>query len=128
MSDYQRYPIDKSVRREKQLGQARPADTNAVSIYSPSSNVTAIIKHVVICNSTVLAATYRLFLDVDGTTYSEVTAHSFDVSLAANTSSFLEVYWIIHNQAGNIAVRSGTANALTFSVYGEEITRTADNL
>lgn len=128
MSEYQRYPIDKSVIREKQFGQSRPANTNAVSIYSPASNVTAIIRSIVICNTTALAATYRLFVDDDGTTYDETTAIVFDTSLAANTSTVMDVYWPMANAAGNIAVRTGTLNAITFTVFGDEVTRTVGNV
>ena len=108
----------------KQLAQSRPANTTAVSAYSPDPNIKTEILQVDICNTTGSAATFRLFHDVDGTTYDETTALYFDTSVAANTTTSL-VYaegsgiWM-NNAAGNIAVRTGTNSALTFTIYGKE--------
>jgi len=106
----------------KQLAQSRPSDTNAVSIYSPGADTESIIKSIVVCNTTGLAVTYRIFHDDDGTTYDESTALFFDVSLAANSTDTLELNLTMNDSSGNIAVRTGTANGLTFTVYGAEIT------
>lgn len=109
---------------EKMLGQARPADTNAVSIYSPADGVvSAEITTIIVANTTGSAATFRLFLDDDGTTYDQTTALVYDKSLAANeTSIFLSGSSIfMNNPSGNLAVRTGTNSALTFSVFGKEI-------
>lgn len=106
---------------QKQLGQARPSDTNAASIYSPPARTFGIVRNVVICNNTGSAATYRIFHDADGTTYDQSTALAYDVSLSANTTTILEVYWPASQSAGNFAVRSGTGNALSFTFYGDEI-------
>ena len=107
--------------QEKQLGQLRPADTVAASLYSPPASTTAIIKSIVVSNTTGSAATFRIFLDEDGTTYDESTAHFFDVNIGANTTVIVDTYWAMDTDAGNLAVRSGTSNALTFTAYGAEI-------
>ena len=108
--------------QEKQLGQLRPADTNAASLYSPAASTTAVIKSIVICNQTGTAATFRIFVDDNGTTYDPTTAHYFDVSLAANATTQIDTYWAMNDATGNLAVRTGTASALTFTAYGVEIT------
>lgn len=108
--------------QEKQLGQARENSTNAVSVYSPDPSVTAIIKSVVICNQTATDETFRLFVDDDGTTYSQSTALFYDVPIEANTTIELQVYWTMNNSSGNIAYRSSTANSITITVFGAEIT------
>ncbi len=59
--------------QEKILGQLRPADTIAASIYSPGVGITAIIKLIMIVNTSGEAASARLFIDDDGTTYDENT-------------------------------------------------------
>ena len=108
--------------QEKVLGQARENSTNAVSVYSPGSDVTAIIKSVVLCNNTSNDETFRIFLDDDGTTYDQNTALFYDVPLAANTTVEISCYWPMNNSSGNIAYRSSAANAITITVFGLEIT------
>lgn len=107
---------------EKQLAQARPSGTSAVSIYSPGVGVTATIATINICNTTASSTTYRIFLDNDGTTYDENTAHYWDVIIKKNQTQEYRIFWVIDNSAGNLAVRTATGNALTFSVYGLERT------
>jgi hypothetical protein len=107
--------------QEKQLGQHRENSTNAVSVYSPANSVTGIIKEVTLCNTTGVAATFRLFLDDDGTTYDQTTAKYYDESLAANTTKPIKCFWPMNNPAGNLAFQNGTANAITITVDGAEI-------
>ena len=106
---------------EKQLGQLRPANTTAASLYSPSSGNT-IIKSVVICNTSGAAATFRIFVDDDGTTYDETTALYWDTDIAVDTTVQIDTFWSMNNSSGNLAVRTDTANALTFTAFGAEIT------
>ncbi len=106
--------------RTKQLGQARPGDTNAVSIFSPSTRDRHTVKNIIICNTTTSVATYRLFVDEDGTTYDQTTAIAYDVSIAANTTDLWEVELYMNDPGGNLAVRSGTSSALTFTVNGDD--------
>lgn len=108
--------------QEKQLGQLRPADTNAASIYSPATGVTWVAKSIVVCNTTGSAATFYLYHDEDGTTYSEATALFWNVSVAAAESKTYTFLVTGSNSSGNLAVKSGTADALTFTLYGAEIT------
>lgn len=108
--------------QEKMLGQARPGDTTAVSIYSPGDNVTAIITHIFVCNNDSSAHDYRIFCDDDGTTYDQGTALYYDVELAANTTARIPCFIAMNDSSGNLAVRSDAADDLTFTVYGSEIT------
>lgn len=106
----------------KQLGQARPADANAVSIYSPGAGVSTRIGSIAICNNTGSVAKFRIFLDDDGTDYDESTALYYDFSLAGNTTLMLnDLALFMNNSAGNLAVRTDTADALTFTVFGIEL-------
>lgn len=106
----------------KQLGQLRPANTTAASLYSPAASTETIIKSIVIANTTAGAALYRVFHDDDGTTYDETTALFWDVSLAADTSIVLEFNLMMDDSTGNLAVRTDTNDALTFTAYGSEVT------
>ena len=107
--------------QEKQLGQLRPANTTAASLYSPASGVTTIIKAIIVCNTSGSAATFRIFLDDDGTTYNQTTALFYDVALAADTTIQIDTYYAMNDNSGNLAVRTNTNNAITFSCFGAEI-------
>ena len=108
--------------QEKQLGQHRINSTTATSLYSPGASTTAIIKSIVVCNQTAGAATFRIFIDDNGTTYDESTALYFDVAIVANTTIQIDTFWPMDNSAGNLATRTDTANALTFTAFGVEVT------
>jgi|TARA_R110000796_G_scaffold29536_1_gene79719 hypothetical protein len=107
--------------QEKQLGQHRENSTNAVSVYSPANSVTGIIRNITLCNTSTSSATFRIFLDNDGTTYNETTAKYYDTALAAKTTLQLGVFWAMNNPAGNLAFQNGTANAITITADGAEI-------
>jgi len=104
----------------KQLGQLRPANTTATSIYSPASGVNTDVKTLVVCNQTAASADYRVFHDDNGTTYDETTALFYDVTLSANATDILPLHIGMDDDSGNIAVRTDTNNALTFTLYGGE--------
>jgi len=106
-----------------QLGQLRPADTTAASLYSPAASVSARLTRMTVCNNTGGAVTCRIFLDDDGSTYDEDSAIYYDKSVPANDTLPVEeirgVY--MNNSAGNLAVRSATGDALNFMVWGIEL-------
>lgn len=108
--------------QEKQLGQARENSANAVSVYSPGASVTAVIKTIIVCNQTANNETFRIFIDDDGTTYDQSTALFYDVPIDANQTVQIDGWFPMNDATGNIAYRSSTANALTISVFGAEIT------
>lgn len=108
---------------EKVLGQIRPSDTNPVSLYSPGANKSIIIKSVYVCNTSGIAATFRIFLDDNGTTYDESTALFWDTSIGPDTTVELDTFISMNDQTGNLGVRSSNANALTFTAFGAEITQ-----
>lgn len=103
----------------KQLGQAQ-GTTSPVSIYSPAAG-TGIIRQIVVCNHETTACAYGIWLDNDGTTYTDATVHFEDVTIAGNSTVILDVYWPI-TSAGNLAVKASIVSTLTFTVYGAEIT------
>ena len=108
----------------KILGQLRPADTNAASLYSPGANISAEITALLVCNQSGSVAAFRVFLDDDGTTYDQTTALFYDVSLGAGLTFKIPengvAGWGMSNPAGNLAVRSSVNDALTFTVFGRE--------
>jgi len=104
------------------LGQLRPANTTAASVYSPGSNIEAIIDTIVVVNTTSGSVDFRLFHDDDGSTFDESTALFWDEALAADTARIIEGPFYMNNPNGNIGVRTATNSAFTFSVYGRERT------
>ena len=110
--------------KPKQLSQARENSTNAVSVYVvPTGSIYTEIDTILICNTSGAEALVRVFLDDDGTTYSEATALLWDVPIPGGDT--LELGYLIYmaNLSGHLAYRSSVANALTITVFGEEILR-----
>jgi hypothetical protein len=101
------------------LAQSRPTDTNATSIYSPGAGEKAKITRVVVCETSGGAMTFSIFLDNDGTTYDQTTALYYGTALSANTVTLIEADWWMDNSSGNLAVKSGTGSAVTYTVFGE---------
>lgn len=122
-------PVD-STRRIKetlnvihleQLGQLRPANDTAVSIYSPDEGVHAKITAIEVCNTSGEDANFSLYHDNDGTTYTEPTALRWNELVPWDTASEpIKLTIGMDNPDGNLAVKTSIGNALTFTVYGEE--------
>jgi hypothetical protein len=106
----------------KQLGQARPTGITAESIYSPPADTESIIHNILIANTSGADATFRLFVDDNGTTYDEGTAIAWDILIEADTMVSISEKITMNNSSGNLAVRTSVVQALTFTVNGEEIT------
>lgn len=106
----------------RQLGQLRPADTTAASLYSPAINVTARVELIIVCNQTASSVDYRIFFDDNGTTYDETTALFFDIPLPANSTDVIEGSYFMADSDGNLGVRTATNDALTFTCFGRELT------
>ena len=104
----------------KQLGQLRPADTNAASLYSPASAVDAVVKSIIVANTSGVDASFRIFHDDNGTTYDETTALFWDTPITADDTLVLGPFAAMADDTGNLAVRSSVGNALTFTAYGSE--------
>ena len=107
--------------QEKQLGQLRPANTNAASLYS--GDVTWVGKCLIVCNTSSALAKARVFHDADGSTYDETTALFWDMDINPGESAIIDSFLAGNNSAGNVGVRTDTANALTFTLYGAELPR-----
>lgn len=103
-----------------QVAQSRPSGTSAVSVYTAS--IRTEITLIVVCNTTGTAADFSIFHDDDGSTFDQTTALHYAESLAANTSTRIEFAspgsGLMVSVGGQIGVQTGTADALTFTVYG----------
>jgi len=114
--------MDYSQYRPKQLGQLRPGDVNAASIYSPPANSSGLIYQIVIANTTTVNADFSIYRDNDGTTYDQTTALAYGVTLAGNSYTLIEFLngLSLETPSGNLAVQTSVTNALTFTVDGIE--------
>lgn len=107
--------------QEKLLFQSRPAGTTAATAYSLPASTTTIIKTIVVVNTSGAAATFRLFMHNTGSTYDETTAIAWDVSLSAGAVQQFDGFYVLNGTGATFGVRTNTANALTFSGFGPEI-------
>lgn len=107
--------------QEKPLGQARENSTSAVTVYSPAAGVTGVISTIELCNTTGSAVTFSLFIHATGTTYDASTALHFNADLTANQTLTKNGLWALDDSNGSVGYSNGTANAVTISLFGAEI-------
>jgi 2-keto-4-pentenoate hydratase/2-oxohepta-3-ene-1,7-dioic acid hydratase in catechol pathway len=104
----------------KVLGQAAPADTNNANLYVVPAGAQAVASTFRVANVTATAATFRVWVRINGAAVANSNAIAMDVPLAGN-SIFSATEGMTLNAGDIITVRSGTANALTFTLFGSEI-------
>tara|TARA_R110000851_G_scaffold113151_1_gene237665 strand:- start:255 stop:599 length:345 start_codon:yes stop_codon:yes gene_type:complete len=107
--------------QEKIMGQARENSTSAVTVYTLPSRTTAIIKSIVVCNTSGSDTTFRVFIDDDGSTYDQSTALFYDVDLPADETLTFDSFTAMSTVNGTIGYSSGLANAVTVTIFGAEI-------
>jgi hypothetical protein len=110
--------IDLSTFDFRQLAQARPSGTSAVSLLSPSASEIFIVTQLVVANTSGSSANYSVYHDADGTTYDQTTALAYEVDMAGNSFDFLDVEIPMNTNLHNLAVKSGTGSAFTYTAYG----------
>lgn len=104
----------------KVLGQAAPANTNNADLYTVPSGRQAVVSTLTITNDTAAAATARVYVRVAGAAASLSNALAYDVSVAANSVIGLTL-GITLGATDVLTVQTGTANAITFMAFGQEI-------
>jgi hypothetical protein len=104
----------------KILGQAAPANTNNTNLYTVPASTQSVTSTIAIANTTLLSATARIFVRAGGT--NPVTGNAIVYDTAVPGNSVITLTLGITLSAGDIlTVQSGTANALTFHAFGNEI-------
>ena len=102
------------------LAVTRPSDTTAATAFTASVNTE--VTRIVVCNTSGVASSFRLFHGASGDSYDEANALFWDHPVPANGT--VDIYADSANSGISmqpdeiLGVRSGNANALTFSVYG----------
>lgn len=104
----------------KVLGQSAPTDTNNANLYTVGAGKSVVSSSLVITNVTGSTATCRVFIRVAGAAAAASNALIYDGSIAANDFKAITI-GITLAATDIITVRTGTANALTFHLFGNEI-------
>lgn len=104
----------------KVLGQAAPANTSNADLYTVPSGRQAVVSTLTLTNDTAAAATARVFVRVAGAAASTSNALVYDVSVAANSVIGLTL-GITLGATDVLTVQTGTANAITFMAFGQEV-------
>lgn len=104
------------------LAKANPAVTDTLRLYEPSngSYATGCVLH--IANVTGTGATYSLYIvgpERSDDEYETLDALAVDVAIAANVSAKVEDFVV--DAGSRLLVASGTADAVTFSLFGTEM-------
>lgn len=105
----------------KVLGQVRPSGTAAVSLYAPPADTDTIVSMIKCCNVSGATASVSVYLDDDGSTFDASTALHFEVELFAGETLEVTGTITLNNPSGNIGVQSSVASAITFTVFGDEV-------
>lgn len=104
----------------RQLAQLRPSGTSAESLFSPSGHYPYKVDLIVATNNSGASVDITIYHDVDGTTYDDTTCIMSTSSLASGqTLEFAPENGIgDYRAAGNIAVKTSTADSVNFTAYG----------
>ncbi len=104
----------------KVLGQAAPANTSNADLYTVPAATEAVVSTLFVSNTTGTAATCRIFIRIAGAAAAASNALVYDGEVAAN--DFVAITTGITLAATDvITVQTGTADALTFQLFGSEI-------
>ncbi len=104
----------------KQLAQFE-VTTVATSFYSPPADTQTIIKSMIVVNHGVASTEYTLYHDDDGTTYDDSTTLISDLGIAKGEFDLGTANLMMNNSNGNLAIKAGSNDRLTITIYGAEI-------
>ena len=105
---------------EQQLGQRRDNDTDTHTVYTVPSGKSVRITNIILCNTSTVSAKIRVFKST-GITYDQSTAIVYDPDVPANSTIEIDGNKYLQS-GGTIGYQQGTANAVTITVDGLEIT------
>lgn len=103
----------------KVLGQSAPTNTSNADLYTVGSGKSAVVSTLSITNTTGSAATARVFVRVGGATAATSNALVYDASMAANSVTAITI-GVTLTATDVVTVQTGTGNALTFQLFGQE--------
>jgi hypothetical protein len=104
----------------KVLGQAAPANTSNANLYTVPASTSAIVSTLVIANTTATAALAEVYVRIAGAAAATSNAILYDTSIPANSTATFTLGMTLAT-TDIITIQTGTANALTFTAFGSEI-------
>lgn len=104
----------------KILGQAHLTTTSDTDIYTVPSATETIISTMIIANISASATTFNIALRDAGETLANKAYIAKEVPIAANDSTTLTLGMALE-ATDVVTVTAGTANALSFNLFGAEI-------
>lgn len=105
----------------KVLGQASPSTTANVNLYTVPAATSAVTSTLTITNVNGNLALCRVYVRPAGATAAASNALIYDVAIMANDLNCITIGLTLA-ATDVITVQTSTANALTFQLFGSEIT------
>lgn len=105
------------------LAQNRVNSTSATSIFSPDTGKQYFLRELKACNVSANQVSFCVYLDADGTTYSEATAIYFDVILQPGETWELDISLPMYSSSANLAVKSSVSNSINYTLSGYNVTQ-----
>lgn len=104
----------------KILGQAAPSATTNADLITVGAGKSQVISTLVVANTTATDATFRVFARIAGATAAVTNALIYDATVKGNG---IQAFTLGITLAATdvLTIRTGTANALTFTAFGSEI-------
>lgn len=104
----------------KVLGQANLTTTSDTNIYTVPSTTETVVSTIVVANIGTVATSFNLAIRPDGETLANKHYIAKGVPIAASDSTTLTL-GITMNAGDIVTAAAGTANALSFNIFGAEI-------
>lgn len=104
----------------KILGQSAPANTSNADMITVGAAKSQIVSTLVIANTTTSSATARVFARIAGAAAGASNALIYDAIINPNSTASFSL-GITLAATDVLTVRTGTANALTFTAFGTEL-------
>jgi len=104
----------------KVLGQSAPTGTTNVDLYTVPAATSTVVSTLNIANLTGTDATFSVYVRVAGAVASSANTLDKNVTLAAN-SVFSATQGLTLGAADVLTVSTATADALSFQLFGSEI-------
>lgn len=115
-------------RTYKLLSQKKPATTSAILAIRPVEDTYVLVKSIFVANTTAGAVSFSIYVDKDGEEAEADTALYQAVSVAANTTTLIQLTEdnaiVLENSDSRLYVKSSAGNSLTFTIFGLEIEET----
>ena len=105
----------------KILGQSYRTTTAEGDLYTVPSATSAIASSVVVANQTTAPVTFRLSVAIAGATAASAQYLFYDITIDPNDTHYYDL-GITLAATDKVRVTAGTANALSFNLFGTEVT------